>query len=615
MNKNICRGGRFTKRCLKNFRLFFLMLALGSGINFFAVALSGQEIDLLISPGKLSHSHLHLSGVANCSQCHTAKKKADPLKCLACHRDLADRIKAGRGWHRNKVAGCITCHPEHQGEDFKLIDWDLKKFSHSETGFPLTGAHKKIAGCAACHATANSLPNKKGKTYMLKDAGCAACHPDPHRGQLGNQCTQCHSAAVPFQQVAFDHGKSRFPLKGAHKSLGCASCHPNQQWKGLAFSRCSDCHSDPHQPSFGADCRACHQETSWKTTAFNHDRTRFPLRGKHGALACIQCHPRGGKSGKIAFANCADCHRQDPHQGRFGQDCQGCHVVEGFEKVSFNHDKTRFPLTGKHVALSCLKCHPKKGTEKSALSKPLPTACAECHADVHLGQFAANCDACHTTRGFSGPELKFNHQTDSAFPLQGKHASTSCRRCHERKQLSFPAGKGEAVLYKPLSTECRACHDDYHQGQLPADCRLCHGFASFAPAPGFDHRQSRFPLELFHESVGCRACHPLAAKTAASPAASGVQAAPTVRYKNIPTTCRECHRDFNHGRTAFALTGAHLGLDCSRCHNARTPNVGRKGGSGNGQGECSRCHRSPHLGAQKDCRACHSGNDWRVEPW
>jgi hypothetical protein len=593
----------------KNSARVFLWPAAVLVVCLAAVALAGQEIDLLIAPGKLSRSHAHLSGVENCTQCHTVKKKADPLKCLACHRDLAERIKAGRGWHRNKADGCITCHPEHLGADFNLIDWDLKKFSHDETGFPLTGLHKKVPDCAACHGTANALPRKKGRSYLLKDAGCAACHADPHRGQLGTQCARCHSPEVPFKQAVFDHGRSRFPLNGAHKTLACTACHPNQQWRVPAFSRCSDCHADPHRPSFGKDCRACHQESSWKTAKFSHEQTRFPLRGKHSALACIQCHPPGQKERKIAFANCVDCHRQDPHQGKYGKNCQDCHVVEGFEKTAFDHGTTRFPLTGKHAAVACQKCHPKRTGAAVAANKPLSTVCADCHRDVHLGQFKKACDTCHTTQGFSGRGLKFNHQTDTAFPLLGKHATLSCRQCHLKTIMTFPSGRGEAVLFTPLAADCLNCHEDYHRGQLVQDCRQCHGMDSFRPAVRFDHSRSRFPLSLFHENVGCRQCHPLIAM------AVGGKAVQTVRYKPVSGACRDCHRNFDHNRTAFPLTGIHGDLDCRQCHNARTPNIRKKGSVGPGETKCTLCHRSPHFGRQQNCRECHSGKSWRVTPW
>jgi hypothetical protein len=607
---NPCKPHHVLEQTKANLFRPFALIAVAILCFYLAPAgISAQDAELLVSPGKLSLVHANLSGIKNCTACHTGGKKVDPAKCLACHQDLAVRIKAGRGYHQNKGKSCLPCHPEHQGEKFKLIDWDLKKFSHAETGFPLTGLHNKIADCAACHATANALKRKNSKTYLLKGTACADCHADVHRGQLGTSCSRCHSPGVPFKQVAFDHDKTRFPLKGAHKSLACGLCHPNKKWKGLSSSRCSDCHADPHQPSMGQDCRACHSENSWKTSRFNHDQTRFPLRGKHSALACIQCHPRGEKNKKIAFANCSDCHRQDPHRGQFGKDCQSCHVVDGFEKVSFDHGKTRFPLTGKHAAVSCQKCHPKKGTDKTTVYKPQSTACGDCHADVHLGQFARNCEACHTTRGFSAAELKFDHQTDSVFPLLGKHAKISCLKCHVKVKMTFPAGRGEAVLYKPLASECLSCHGDVHQGQLAKECRQCHSFDSFKPAPGFDHERTGFSLRLFHASVGCRECHPLADLT------GGGKTVKTARYKNITVECLGCHRNFDHSRTAFALTGVHGGLDCRQCHNAKTPNIRGTGKIKKGETECTLCHRSPHLGQQKNCRECHSGKNWRVEPW
>jgi hypothetical protein len=88
-----------------------------------------------------------------------------------------------------------------------------------------------------------------------------------------------------------------------------------------------------------------------------------------------------------------------------------------------------------------------------------------------------------------------------------------------------------------------------------------------------------------------------------------------VQYKNVPAECRECHRNFDHSRTAFPLIGVHGGLDCRKCHNERTPNVRGGAASGKGASECTACHRSPHLGRQGNCRECHNGKNWRVEQW
>ena len=466
---------------------------------------AAQDAELLVAPGKLSRVHAGLAGLNNCVACHTERKKVDAGKCLACHKDLAARVKAGRGFHKDKGTNCLPCHPEHLGEEFKLIEWDLKKFSHAETGYPLVGQHKQVTACSACHTPARAPAGKKQKTYLLKDASCSACHADAHQGKLGGACADCHSPAVPFPKAVFDHGKSGFPLKGAHRSLPCAQCHPAQKRAGPPRSRCSDCHADPHRPSYAQSCSSCHDENSWKTSRFDHERTGFPLRGKHVSLACAQCHPPGAKTKKIAFADCSDCHRQDPHRGQFGRECRSCHVVSGFEKVTFDHGRTGYPLTGKHAGVSCRRCHERQGGNKPPVYKATTKACGDCHADVHRGQFAKSCDACHSTRGFGLADLKFDHQRDSAFPLQGKHASVSCQRCHAKATRAFPAGTGEAVLYKPLSGACAGCHADPHQQQMGSDCRLCHGLDSFKPATGFDHGRTRFPLPPFHETVGLSA--------------------------------------------------------------------------------------------------------------
>ena len=37
--------------------------------------------------------------------------------------------------------------------------------------------------------------------------------------------------------------------------------------------------------------------------------------------------------------------------------CGACHMVEGWEKVRFNHDPTGFPLRGAHADVTCSGCH------------------------------------------------------------------------------------------------------------------------------------------------------------------------------------------------------------------------------------------------------------------
>ena len=584
--------------------LFFL-------IGFVPFVLLSQDVGLLVSPGTLSNVHAQWSGINNCSQCHTAGKKTDPLKCLACHKDLAARIAAGTGYHRDKKEKCAVCHPEHNGADFQLIHWDIKNFDHSTTGYALTGLHQKVSECDRCHTPALTLPGKKFKSYLLKDARCAACHKDVHKGQLGTACDKCHGLETPFRKVVFNHDKSAYPLLGAHQRVACAKCHKEKKWKGLRFGNCSDCHRDPHRPPFKQRCSSCHQENanSWKVTTFDHNQTRYPLRGKHSALSCEKCHPPGQKIKKMPFANCRDCHKKDPHRGQFDRDCKTCHVVEGFKKILYDHNSGRYPLTGKHRSVSCNKCHYARGNSKTVIYKPLEINCASCHKDIHLNQFDKKCEFCHVTTGFKREFLQFDHQKDSEYPLQGKHWATACEKCHLKKAQRFPAGTGEAVLYRPISSKCTTCHEDFHQGQLSGDCQKCHGLDSFKPAPGFDHSKTRFSLQGFHETVECRKCHP-----PIHPAGPG-NLKETIKYKPVGTTCLDCHRGYDHSKTAFALTGKHRGLDCQLCHNKKTPNTRKTRKSPWGRFECRHCHASPHPGNQTHCIECHTTATWRVDPW
>ena len=51
--------------------------------------------------------------------------------------------------------------------------------------------------------------------------------------------------------------------------------------------------TNPHGPGIGS-CQNCHTFTSWKPIRsmpeFNHDETRYPLRGMHQDVGCTKCH-------------------------------------------------------------------------------------------------------------------------------------------------------------------------------------------------------------------------------------------------------------------------------------------------------------------------------------
>ncbi|MEN8221623.1 MAG: hypothetical protein ABFR36_00075 [Acidobacteriota bacterium] len=144
------------------------------------------------SPGGLSRAHDHLNGAKSCFNCHDREYNIKYSKCLECHTALDKRIRSGKGYHQNKSEDCESCHQEHKGKGAELIQWDPKDFDHEETGYTLTGAHKKIKNCSLCHSGPNSFIGKNSRSYLLKETKCITCHEDAHN-KMYPVCTDCHS--------------------------------------------------------------------------------------------------------------------------------------------------------------------------------------------------------------------------------------------------------------------------------------------------------------------------------------------------------------------------------------------------------------------------------------
>ena len=164
---------------------------------------------------------------------------------------------------------CTACHSTQSFSE--RIDFD-----HSKINYPLVGEHTKLK-CAECHKpSAMSLnlkwPNFKSKDHTqvkvfntgkflfpeVKQQKCIACHTDYHKGQLSNNCSECHSEKG-WKPTNFVHDtQSRFKLNGSHATVECLKCHvptkeivnyKNQNRFVIKFkplkTNCIDCHSDP----------------------------------------------------------------------------------------------------------------------------------------------------------------------------------------------------------------------------------------------------------------------------------------------------------------------------------------------------------------------------------
>jgi hypothetical protein len=585
-----------------------------------------------ISPGPLSRAHQSINGLTDCTTCHELSTGQPTFKCLDCHTEIAWRIKARKGLHAayNIKPGssleCVNCHSEHNGEDFALTKWDLKKFNHAQTGWGLEGKHTGLA-CNQCHAPERVSKSERAdikikdlsRTFLGTSPGCTTCHQDKHNGRLGANCLQCHT--YEDWKVTgigkFDHAATRYPLTGLHSQVACQECHtpgPDRQPKytGIAFGSCTDCHSDPHRGGFAETCRSCHSTAGWNTIsapvlnrAFDHSQTKFPLLGKHSEVDCVQCHAKADFKRPLAFRECADCHRPDPHKGQFAQrsdrgECASCHSVNGFKPADFGlkeHAATAYPLEGKHATLKCGQCHLPRG--KDTLYKMRFQHCTDCHADEHSGQFIAaphfnDCEHCHNLQRFLPSTFSLRRHNQTPFALSGGHVAVPCGDCH-KESANFAPKPAARFHWQNLS--CTNCHADPHQGQFktlmqqpglngrPLECEACHSAASWKDFSRLDHARTGFPLSGAHVATECMGCHKPPSSTAALA---------DIDFKAAPAKCEACHGDihgsqfakagvtpcaschnstkwkpslFDHENgTAFALQGAHRNVSCESCH-------------------------------------------------
>jgi hypothetical protein len=562
----------------------------GSIATILLVGVLAAAAGAQISPGPLSKAHANLNGATQCAKCHKVGSSA--LKCLDCHREIATRLDTRRGYHAaNAGQECIRCHTEHKGADGPLVRLDRKAFDHQKTGYALAGKHAGVE-CSKCH-NAKHVGEAERRTIVVKDLNrtflglsqtCATCHEDKHRKQFASDCAACHTFSGWKGELRFNHANAKYALTGAHEKVTCQKCHPTDaatqvvSYVGVKFDTCSACHKDIHRGSFTKPCQSCHTTANWKQVQ-----------------------------------------------------------VAG----NYDHNRAKYKLAGKHVAVRCSQCHQAGNFKKRLLYKQ----CADCHRpDPHNGQFrqraggGIECASCHTVDGFKQAKYDVRAHGRSGYPLEGRHAAVPCAKCH------LPQGK--ATRYKIAFARCTDCHKDLHQEQFVASaggnrCDGCHTLKGFRPAT-FNlarHAKTRFALSGGHRAVACDDCHKPA--IASQPA--------TVRYRFEDRSCVSCHEDihrgqfkvrmaemragcelchttaewkqlsrFDHAKTAFALAGAHRGTPCSSCH--KPPNLEKTLKNVDFRAaakRCEECHEEIHggqfavRGKNTGCADCHNAAKWK----
>ncbi len=406
-------------------------------------------------------------------------------ECTACHIDVHADPRT-ETLHFETQGACATCHDNKKWGDGKFT-----REAHETTGFPLTGVHGK-AECASCHKVDDALVRSRGKSKKVR--ACAACHETPHTQAISSDCSECHASGesswLEATLTVSQHASTRFPLTAPHNRQKCAECHDPREkryaerHRKIAAKDCQSCHTDPHRGQFkDTSCSTCHEKSFLPSTftAVRHDVIGFALEGDHAATRCSACHVRRKSRSKPDVVwrrfrgtpkSCRSCHKT-PHGPEFNDlisksDCTACHSgTAHWDVPSFDHQATRFELTGAHKKVGCAECHPKRsGATPGKRLRPLSLGCAGCHSDPHAGQFlidtsndrrAGDCVRCHDADSASWQTPAFDH-AETRFPLDGAHESLSCSGCHRAYHLKD--GR-DVVRYRPLGTDCKDCHGSF----------------------------------------------------------------------------------------------------------------------------------------------------------
>ncbi|MCF8241233.1 MAG: hypothetical protein K9J16_07590 [Melioribacteraceae bacterium] len=208
----------------------------------------------------------------------------------------------------------------------------------------------------------------------------------------------------------------------------------------------------------------------------------------------------------------------------------------------------------------------------------------------HGDGFDLECSTCHTTETWAIKtlDLKFDHNTQTLFELEGQHKSINCIDCHE------------SLVFSGVDMMCSGCHTDVHENTLGEECQTCHDPSSWVVKNITEiHQLARFPLIGNHNTADCGQCHV---------SSSGL------RFEPIGTDCIDCHREDyvatnnpNHAASGFSQ-------DCTECHSLDQrewsfasithdffPLTG-----GHNITDCYQCHEtSTFTGLSSDCYSCH----------
>jgi hypothetical protein len=165
-----------------------------------------------------------------------------------------------------------------------------------------------------------------------------------------------------------------------------------------------------------------------------------------------------------------------------------------------------------------------------------------------------------------------------------------CSQCHTNNN------------YNLTSTACVSCHLKDFQGtnnpnhvsaNLPQQCDVCHNTSAWSPAT-FNHNNTSFPLTGAHVNLDCAKCHV------------------NNNYTTLPTDCFGCHKADYQGTNSPNHVSAGFPNTCAVCHTTSTwlgatfNHTWFNINHGNANGVCATCHTNSSNYSIFQCTNCHT---------
>lgn len=227
----------------RHLTLAFVVVALASTFAWFAWRDA-------YSPGSLSNAHasseisgrrIALSTVSSCSNCHQVLGKMQD-KCTLCHDVPRATDGSFQGFdpafskaHREAEIGCIGCHSEHNGLNFRPKDVNSNS-------------------CTSCH----------NDQYSFRGKILGAPHKDPSGSPTVGYIRI--NDVVTWKNVTGRQAVERFHVEHPYAGSKCGYCHQGtwgtEVWKEAPRAACQACHAVSFTTAgikpIGPNCVTCH---------------------------------------------------------------------------------------------------------------------------------------------------------------------------------------------------------------------------------------------------------------------------------------------------------------------------------------------------------------------